>query len=321
LTAKSPSNKNCKTLQSFTKFNILKRNKKPQIACFSKSNKMNKSISKILMAITVLLSATACNAQIKNAKTEAVKIYGNCGMCEKTIEKAGNLKGLAELDWNEDTKIASLTYDAKKTNPDEILKRVALAGYDSDSFLAPEQAYSNLPGCCQYDRVKKTLATTEEPKAEIQKETIPTETQEVNQLKPVFDAYFLVKDALVKTDGSTASAKAKELLDALNSVKMGALKSEEHVVWMKVMNELKEDAEHISETKDAGHQRDHFMTLSKNIYALIKVSKIDTPIYYQFCPMANKGKGANWLSKENAVKNPYYGSQMLSCGKTIETIK
>jgi hypothetical protein len=37
--------------------------------------------------------------------------------------------------------------------------------------------------------------------------------------------------------------------------------------------------------------------------------------------MYNDGKGANWLSKESAIKNPYYGSQMLSCGKTVETIK
>jgi hypothetical protein len=37
--------------------------------------------------------------------------------------------------------------------------------------------------------------------------------------------------------------------------------------------------------------------------------------------MFNDGKGANWLSKENAIKNPYYGSSMLSCGKTTETIK
>lgn len=39
-----------------------------------------------------MLSFIASNAQIKNAKTESVKIYGNCGMCETTIEKAGNLK-------------------------------------------------------------------------------------------------------------------------------------------------------------------------------------------------------------------------------------
>jgi hypothetical protein len=63
------------------------------------------------------------------------------------------------------------------------------------------------------------------------------------------------------------------------------------------------------------------MPLSENMYALIKVSKTETPTYYQFCPMANDGKGANWLSKENAVKNPYYGSQMLTCGKVVETIK
>ena len=37
--------------------------------------------------------------------------------------------------------------------------------------------------------------------------------------------------------------------------------------------------------------------------------------------MANNGKGANWLSKENKVQNPYYGSVMLTCGKVVETIK
>jgi hypothetical protein len=37
--------------------------------------------------------------------------------------------------------------------------------------------------------------------------------------------------------------------------------------------------------------------------------------------MANSGKGANWLSKENAIKNPYYGSSMLTCGKTVEIIE
>ncbi|HFG0566975.1 TPA: heavy-metal-associated domain-containing protein, partial [Flavobacterium psychrophilum] len=72
-----------------------------------------KSISKILVAITILLSFTSCNAQIKNAKTETVKIYGNCDMCEKTIEKAGNLKKIAKVDWNVDTKMATLTYDSK----------------------------------------------------------------------------------------------------------------------------------------------------------------------------------------------------------------
>lgn len=51
-----------------------------------------------------------------------------------------------------------------------------------------------------------------------------------------------------------------------------------------------------------------------------KVSPQEMPIYYQHCPMYS-GKGANWSMKKEPVKNPYYGSQMLSCSSTVETIK
>ena len=280
------------------------------------------------MAISVLLSFTACNAQIKNAKTESVIIYGNCGMCKSTIEKAGNVKKVVDVDWNKDTKMATLTYDTSKTNQDEILKRIALVGYDSDQFLAPDDVYAKLPKCCQYDRVRKSkLAKTEvvedhsmhNHNGTTDKPTEPK--QEINQLKAVFDNYFALKDALVKSNGNLASAKAKELLNALNAVQMNKLSHEEHTVWMKVIKDLAFDTEHMEETKEVGHQRDHFNTLSDNMYQLLKVSKQETPTYYQHCPMANDGKGANWLSKENVVKNPYYGSSMLSCGKIVETIK
>jgi copper chaperone CopZ len=275
-----------------------------------------------------LLSTTG-NAQIKNAKTESVKIYGNCGMCETKIEKAGNIKKIANVDWNQETQMATLTYDAKKTNQEEILKRIALVGYDSDKFLAPDDVYNNLHGCCQYDRVakvpvkedNKTTASSEDHSNHNHSEMITTEVQKDNQLKVIFDNYFLLKDALIASDGTKTALASKELLTAINNVKMDKLEMESHMVWMKVVNTIKEDAEHIADTKDVKHQRDHFTTLSKDIYSLIKASKYETPVYYQFCPMFNDGKGANWLSKENAVKNPYYGSMMLSCGKTVETIK
>ncbi len=140
-------------------------------------------------------------------------------------------------------------------------------------------------------------------------------------IQPVLNSYMALKDALVKTDGAASSSMAKDLKTAIEGVKMNELSSEVHTVWMKMVNELKEDAEHINETKEIAHQRDHFMSLSKNMYSLIKVSKLSTPVYYQYCPMANKGKGANWLSLENKVKNPYYGNQMLTCGKVVETIQ
>ncbi len=282
-----------------------------------------------MMLCIASTSLTSCNTQVKNAKTETVKIYGNCGMCETTIETAGNVKKIAKVDWDKDSKMAIITYDSTKTNQDEILKRIALAGYDSDKFLTPDDVYSKLHGCCQYERVNKTTIVktdvNEDHSAHNQDATTTEKStatnQEVNQLKAIFDNYFALKDALVKSDGKLASSIAKDLLSNVNAVNMTKLSNDEHTVWMKVMKDMAFDAGHIEETKDAGHQRDHFTSLSKNVYALIKVSKQESPVYYQNCPMYNDGKGANWLSKENAIKNPYYGSQMLTCGKTVETIK
>lgn len=114
-----------------------------------------KSINKILVALTLLLSVTFANAQSKNNVTETVKINGNCGMCKKTIETAAAKNKTAVVNWNADTKTATVTYNPKKTNLNEILKSVADAGYDNEKFTAPDTVYNKLHGCCQYDRDQK----------------------------------------------------------------------------------------------------------------------------------------------------------------------
>jgi len=281
-------------------------------------------LSKIWAALALLLTYLSCNAQIKNAKAENVKIYGNCSMCETTIENAGNLKKVALVDWNEETKMASLKYDSTKINKTEILKRIALAGYDSDQFLAPDDVYARLPECCQYKRINKTAMIKNEKSESHSNKNDPGTSkmaQEANPLKAVFANYFLLKDALVKSDQKAVSSMSKNLLSNINEVKMEKLSAEEHTVWMQVMSGLKSNADKISTLVNIEKQRNVFMELTASMYELIKVSKQDAPTYYQHCPMYNEGKGANWLSKENAIKNPYYGSQMLTCGKTVETIK
>ena len=283
------------------------------------------------MVIIVLLSYTISFAQIKNAKTETVKIYGNCEMCKANIENAGNLKNISSVEWNEDTKMATLNYDAQKTNQEEILKRIALAGYDSEKFLAPDDVYSKLPGCCQYKRGLKPAnmnkdqgmnMNNEHANHDHSKMTQANNSENKNefQLKAVFDNYFSLKDALVNTDAGTSSARAASLVKAIRNVEMGKLSNEEHTVWMKVLKELTAQAEKIATTKDIEKQRGTFALLSENIYALTKVSKHSETVYYQHCPMFNNGKGANWLSKEESIKNPFYGSKMLTCGSVQETI-
>ncbi|MBK7959470.1 MAG: hypothetical protein IPK03_16130 [Bacteroidetes bacterium] len=57
-----------------------------------------------LFFLLLLIVLTGCAGNIKNAKSENVHIYGNCGMCKKTIEKAGNQSGIAIVEWDKETK-------------------------------------------------------------------------------------------------------------------------------------------------------------------------------------------------------------------------
>lgn len=273
--------------------------------------------------MVLLLSAILSQAAIKNAVTENVKVNGSCALCESRIESAAFEKNISEANWNKETKVASVTYDSKKTSLEAILKKIALAGFDNQNYLAPDNAYAALEACCRYERTGKSEPAEVKPAAHAHHAMGDTATKPgaADPLKPVLEAYYGVKDALVASDGNAASLKAASLVKAIKEVKMNELGHEQHNVWMKVMKDLDFDADHISETKDVGHQRDHFSSLSENMYKVIKAAKPSEPVYYQHCPMAKEGKGANWLSQIPAVKNPYYGAQMLNCGKTTETLK
>lgn len=98
------------------------------------------------------ISLMGCQTPPQNAKTATLHVYGNCGMCKKTIESAANKSGISQAVWGVDSKMLTLTYDSSKTTPQEVLRRVADAGYDSDAITAPDNAYFARPECCQYTR-------------------------------------------------------------------------------------------------------------------------------------------------------------------------
>jgi Cu(I)/Ag(I) efflux system membrane fusion protein len=51
------------------------------------------------------------------------------------------------------------------------------------------------------------------------------------------------------------------------------------------------------------------------------VQPLDKPVYVQHCPMADNNKGADWLSLEKEIRNPYFGSSMLTCGEVTKEFK
>jgi len=280
----------------------------------------------IALLMLFSLAGFSFTAQVK---TDSFMVCGTQDILSKNnIEQAGSGGKMFKTTWNAGTKMAYLKYDTQKVNAAQVLKRIALAGFDNEKYLAPDEAYAKLPESCKYDRVMKVEReiktipiTSSHQHTGKPSPTVEIKNKQTPVLKPVFDSYFALKDALVQTDGDLAAAKAGLLVAVLVDIKMESLSSDEHTVWMTREKSLKSDAKQISGTKNVQKQREHFIMLSKNMYQLIKASKPTENIYYQFCPMANDGKGANWLSKESGIKNPYYGSEMLTCGRIQETIK
>ena len=139
-----------------------------------------------------------------------------------------------------------------------------------------------------------------------------------NQLTTLLNDYYGIKNALVSSDATMAAKKSGELLKAINSIDMKTLSEADMNVFMPLQGKLAFDAKHISENNGIAEQREHFSSLSNNIYKLAKAVKLSAaPVYQEYCPM----KKMYWLSSEASIKNPYYGKMMLTCGKVTETLK
>ena len=127
----------------------------------------------------------------------------------------------------------------------------------------------------------------------------------------LLQSYYNIKNALVAGNANMASIKAEEFVKTINGI-------DPKIINETTRGALLKDAGNISEKKNIISQRESFATFSINMYTLVKATKLTTDsVYYAYCPM----KKSYWLSSEAAIKNPYYGNMMLTCGSVKETIK
>lgn len=120
------------------------------------------------------------------------------------------------------------------------------------------------------------------------------------------EAYLRLKDALVASNAAQARQIASDLIAMADA----------HDVPEIVM-----PATEISTSDNLDAQRVQFQKMSVSLYNSIKEGKAtDQTLYKQYCPMAFDNEGAYWLSAQKEVKNPYFGDQMLTCGRTEETL-
>jgi hypothetical protein len=160
---------------------------------------------------------------------------------------------------------------------------------------------------------------TSQPTSEVPTQSTEKTTASINE---IVNGYLSLKNALTADKTKEAATAGAALEATFKSFNKTALTAEQKKVFEDVEDDAREHAEHIgSNGGNIEHQREHFETLSKDIYALVKTFGAGQPMYQDFCPMYNDKKGAIWLSETKDIKNPYYGKKMLSCGSMKEELK
>ncbi|MFC5190765.1 efflux RND transporter periplasmic adaptor subunit [Algoriphagus aquatilis] len=141
-----------------------------------------------------------------------------------------------------------------------------------------------------------------------------------NQITGVADAYFQVKNGLVK-DKLDESQKALVAIDqSLSKVNMGLVKDQAHDKWMEMLKGMKDARVKMASAKDIEEARKHFSMLSFHLLEMTETFGINKDVVYKdYCPMAFGDQGAYWLSEKKDITNPYFGASMLACGEVKQT--
>ncbi|MCB0530706.1 MAG: efflux RND transporter periplasmic adaptor subunit [Saprospiraceae bacterium] len=141
-------------------------------------------------------------------------------------------------------------------------------------------------------------------------------------VQKLFDWYFPLKDALVADNFGEAKNQAASLKKAFEQTSMSIFEGAAHKQWMNSSNAANAALNKISQAGDLEIARSAFKPLSDQMVVLARTfGPFDAAIFVQHCPMADDNIGADWLSLDKVIRNPYFGDKMLKCGSVTETIQ
>ncbi|PTB96628.1 efflux RND transporter periplasmic adaptor subunit [Marivirga lumbricoides] len=145
--------------------------------------------------------------------------------------------------------------------------------------------------------------------------------QEKKALLPLFEAYFEMKNALASDNNAGAKMGARNMSKAFTNLNNNDFSSNSKMVRRQISRVLEQTMEGLND-KQIEDVRKNFIAISEAMIALAKAfDPLDAPLYVQHCPMADNNVGADWLSREEEIINPYFGESMLSCGEVKWVIR
>jgi len=117
-----------------------------------------KKFKLLIIAIIALISVQQAHAQSDKSqrtvgiKTQTFKVLGTCDMDKRRIENAAfAVDGIKSATWNLNKQSLTISYNIFKNDvADNVQRKVASEGNDTERYKADDIAYNNLPECCHY---------------------------------------------------------------------------------------------------------------------------------------------------------------------------
>jgi len=206
----------------------------------------------------------------------------------------------------------------KDSKTESVDKEKTEAGAESQLYSCPmhPEVYGKQGESCSVCGMELTEPFTPAATApeEVKKEAEPLSKSSFS-IDGILSNYLKLKNGLAKDDSKEAANAAKELNATFNNLKSDKIEAEFKKEYADLADDAKEHAAQIADNSGKiDSQRTHFAMLSKDVNELIKIFGTDIKIYRDYCPMYDQGKSGYWISETKDIKNPYYGSEMLTCG-------
>src|SRR5260370_40785413 len=150
-------------------------------------------------------------------------------------------------------------------------------------------------------RLFLALAVTAAPLAAISAEDKKADDALMEPIKSVLDHYLKIQGELAKDSIKGVHEDAAAISKAVKGDEMKMLSPD-----------VATQADTLAKAKDLKAAREVFKPLSASLVKYLADNKAGVGTYHEaYCPMVK----ADWVQAGKAIKNPYMGKQMLSCGE------
>ncbi len=163
-------------------------------------------------------------------------------------------------------------------------------------------------------------AQQEQRQQQMQMQMVETTAEFNDQMSAVLNRYFDLKNALVDSDAERAKGYAESLKMEADGVEPAGLNEETLALWVSFGEVIINNSRDLILLEDVDDQRYHFEYISEAMIQMVDTFRpVGYTVYHQSCPMVRDGS-ADWLSREEDIRNPYHGDRMMRCGEVIRRI-